>query len=108
MQVQSINSTNSFKGKIQINPLFNKFKEELNPAQREILENQIKKIEAKPDGRTFKYDRFVNPYEAGGAEVGIFEKKALINDTYWIPLFCSKRADAFSCFDKLFKSYQNL
>ena len=108
MQIQSINNTNCFKGKFQINPLFNKFKEELNPKQKEMLEKQIKIIENEQDGRVFKFDKFVNPYESGGAEVGIFERKALINDTYWIPLFCSKRNNAVSCFDNLYNSYKSI
>ena len=108
MQVQSLYNTTNFRGKFEVNPLFNKFKEELNPKQKEIFEKQIKRIENKQDGRVFKFDKFVNPYESGGAEVGIFERKALINDTYWIPLFCSKRNNAVSCFNKLYDSYKSI
>ena len=108
MLVNSINSANSFQGKFQISPLFNKIKEELNPVQKDILEKQIQQIETKQDGRIFKFDRFINPYETGGAEVGIFENKALIEGTYWIPLFCSKRNNATSCFDRLYDSYKSI
>ena len=108
MQIQRINSQKCFKGKFEINPLFNKFREELSPAQKETYENIIKGIEKESDGTVFKFDRFVNPYESGGAEVGIFERKALINDTYWIPLFCSKRANATWCFDKLRNMYNEI
>ena len=101
MQVQAVSNSNGFKGKFRINPLFNKYKEELNPVQKDIFEKQMKIIEQTNDNRVFKFDKFVNPYEAGGAEVGIFEQKALINDTYWIPLFCSKRENASTCFDRL-------
>ena len=108
MQVQPIKNSINFQGKIQVNPLFNKFKEELNPIQKDIFEKQIEIIEKEKDGRIFKFDRFVNPYESGGAEVGIFEQKALINDTYWIPLFCSKRENATRCFDQLHKMYKDV
>lgn len=108
MQVQSVNNAASFQGKFKTNPLFNKFKDELNTKQKEIFEKQLKTIEQTNDGRVFKFDKFVNPYEAGGAEVGIFEQKALINDTYWIPLFCAKRENAISCFDRLNELYINV
>ena len=108
MQIQSISNANSFQGKFQVNPLFNKFKEELNPAQRDIFEKQMQRIEKEADGRIFKFDKFVNPYESGGAEVGIFEQKALINGTYWIPLFCSKRNNAASCFYQLDRLYRGV
>ena len=108
MKIQSINNANSFQGRIQANLLLDKYKEELSPVQKKIFERQIQRIEGVKDGRVFKFDRFVNPYETGGAEVGIFERKALINDTYWIPLFCSKRNDASSCFEKLHKLYMNI
>ena len=82
--------------------------EELSPVEKKIFERRMQRIESVQDGRVFKFDKFENPYEAGGAEVGIFERKALINDTYWIPLFCSKRENASSCFEKLHNSYMNI
>ena len=106
MKVQQVNNTNCFKGKFQINALFNKFKEELTPTQKDTFDKIIARVEKEQDGRIFKFDRFVNPYEAGGAEVGIFEQKALIEGTYWIPLFCYKRVNAARCFDKLYELYK--
>ena len=105
MQIQPISSTNSFQGKFQVNPLFNKFKEELVPEQKEILGNLIKKAEKEQDGRIFKFDKFVNPSEAGGAEVGIFEHRTLIDKTGWIPLFTSTREKAFECFEQMNNMY---
>jgi len=102
MQVQPT----TFQGKFEVNPLFNKFKEELNPAQKDIYNNIIKRVENKKDGRVFKFDRITNPEHSGGAEVGIFERKFLIDKTLWIPLFCSTREKAVQCFDQLHNIYK--
>ena len=108
MLVQPINKQNSFKGKFEINPLFNKFKEELNPAQKDIFDNIIKRVEKEPDGRIFKFTKLEKPESVSGAEVGIFERKSLINGTYWIPMFCSSRKNAAWCFDQLNKMYKDI
>ena len=108
MQVQSINSANGFRGKFEINPLFNKFREELNPAQKDLFEKIMQKVEKEKDGRIFKFDKIANSEYAGGAEVGIFEKKYLIDRTLWIPLFCSTRERAAWCFDQLHNMYKDI
>ena len=102
MQVQPV----TFQGKFEVNPLFNKFKEELNPAQKDIYNNIIKRVENKKDGRVFKFDKVANPEYSDGAEVGIFERKFLIDKTLWIPLFCSTREKAALCFDQLHNIYK--
>ena len=108
MQIQSINQAQCFRGKFEVNPLFNKFKEELNPKQKEIFDNIVKKVEKHNDGRVFKFDKIEHPEYADGAEVGIYERKFLIDRTLWIPLFCSKRENAAQCFDQLHNLYKDI
>lgn len=108
MQVHSISNANSFQGKFEVNPLFNKFKDELNPEQKNIFNQIMKRVEKENDGRLFKFDKIANPEYSGGAEVGIFERKALIDNTLWIPLFCSTRERAAWCFDELNKMYTDV
>ena len=105
MQVQSITNADNFRGSFEVNPLFNKFKEELTPEQKDIFAKLIKKIENRPDGRIFKFDR-VNE-NTKGAEVGIFEKVALIDRTTWMPLFCTTREKAAQCFKELNNLYKD-
>ena len=108
MQVYPISNVNSFQGKFQVNPLFEKFKEELNPAQKDVFGKQMKRIEKVQDGRIFMFDKVENPEYSGGAEVGIFEQKFLIDKTIWMPLFCSTRENAVWCFDQLDKMYRKI
>ena len=108
MQVQPINNSICFQGKFQTNPLYNKFQEELNPAQKKVFDNIIKRVEKTNDGRIFKFDKVVNPQESDGAEVGIFERVYLIDRTLWMPLFCSTRERAAWCFDQLHNMYKDI
>lgn len=108
MQVQATSHSNSFHGKFKVNPIFEKYKEGLEPKQKDIFNRFIKRIEKVKDGRVFKFDKFNNPNEAGGAEVGIFEQKALINGTYWISLFSSTREKADWCFEQFHNMYKNI
>ena len=108
MQVYPISSANNFKGTFEINPLFNKFKDDLNPKQKKIFNQIITRAEKEQDGRIFKYDKIANPNLCGGAEVGIFEKKYLIDRTLWVPLFCSTRERAAWCFDQLHNMYKDI
>jgi hypothetical protein len=108
MKVQSISNANSFHGTFEINPLFKKFKDELNPEQKKNFNKFIKRTEKEQDGRIFKFDKIANPEQCGGTEVGIFEKKYLIDRTLWIPLFCSTRERAAWCFDQLNSMYKDI
>lgn len=108
MQVHPINNTECFQGKIERNPLFNKLNEELNKKQKVIFEDIVQRVENEQDGRIFKFDKIENPKHSGGAEVGIFERKALIDKTLWIPLWCSTRKRAVWCFEQLDKMYREI
>ena len=108
MQVQTINNAACFQGKFEVNPIFNKFKEELNPTQRTTFENLVKRVEKEQDGRVFKFDRILNSECTKGAEVGIFERKYLIDKTIWIPLFYSTRERAARCFEQFNNMYNDI
>lgn len=108
MQVHSISNANSFQGKFEINPLFEKFRSELNLVQKDKFEKQIKRIEQTNDGRIFKFDRVANNDYSDETEVGIFEKVTLIDRTMWMPLFCTTREKAVRCFKDLSRLYEDI